>query len=124
MEPSQDRFRDAEAAFRRRPSNSSRTELVAAAVALLLAGVESPNLVVLAGEDSADLEEVSEYLDATLRDLGLPPLDQVSIALRTIDHVAQQIVDGRIAPRDGAAAIWDTFYPAASKLGPDVGRLA
>jgi hypothetical protein len=98
--------------------------LVAAAVELLIAGVDSPNLVVLAGEDSADLDEVAEYLGATLRDLGLRPLDQVSIALRTIDHAAQEILDGRLAPRDGAAAIWDAYYPAGSKLGPDVSRLA
>lgn len=117
-------FRDAEAAFRVRRSNASRNDLVAAAVALLLAGVDSPNLRVLAGEDSADLLEVSEYLDATLQGLGLVPLDDMSIAVRTIDQVAQQILDGSIAPRDGAVAIWNAYFPAASSLGPDVDRLA
>lgn len=122
--PEHEAFRDAEAAFRRQPSSASRADLVAAAVALLVAGVDSPNLVALAGEDTADLDEVAAYLDATLQDLGLRPLDQTSIARRTIDHVSQQILDGRIPPRDGAAAIWDAFYPAASALAPDIGRLA
>lgn len=124
-EPAQfEEFRDAEAAFRQRQSSESQAGLIAAAVGLLVAGVESPNLAVLAGEDSADPYEVASCLEATLRDLGLPPLDDGSVATRTISRITEQVLEGSMAARDGAAAICDAWLPASDSLGPDLSHLA
>jgi hypothetical protein len=98
--------------------------VIDAAVALLVDGFDTPNLRILAGEDSGDLHEVSAYPASTLRDLGLQPLDERAIALRTIDRVVQNVLDGSMAARDGAAAIYDAWLSASETLGLDVSRLA
>jgi hypothetical protein len=123
-EPQLDAFRDAEAAFRLSASDATRAALVDAAVGLMVAGVESPNLATLAGADFDDYYEVRNYLDATIRDLGLAVLDDRSIAIRTIDRIVRNVMDGSLAPRAGAAAIYDAWLPAAHLLGPDLSHLA
>jgi hypothetical protein len=102
----QDRFsalRRAEASFRSRPSDPAQSRLIASAVDLLVLGFDTPNLRILAGEDSADTGEVSYYLNATLGDLGLRPLDDRAGVLMVLDEIAADLIDGRLEPADGGS---------------------
>jgi hypothetical protein len=125
----QDRFsalRRAEASFRSQPSDSAQTRLIASAVDLLVLGFDTPNLRIIAGEDSADTGEVSYYLNATLGDLGLRPLDDRAVVLMVLDEIAADLIDGRLEPRTAARLLWDTWHPKSWDIdfGPEAQALA
>jgi hypothetical protein len=119
-------LRRAEASFRYQPSTSTQARLIASAVDLLVLGFDTPNLRILAGEDSADLDEVANYLDATLADLGLEPLDDRAVVLAVLDDIATDLIDGRLEPQVAARMLWDTWNPKSWDLdfGPEASALA
>ncbi len=128
-EPDQDPFaalRQAEAAFRHSPSEPARSRLVASAVDLLVLGFDTPNLRILAGEDSADTPEVTHYVEATLGDLGLVPLGDRATVLTVLDQIASDLIDGRLEPRSAARLLWETWNPKSWNLdfGPEAQTLA
>jgi hypothetical protein len=95
-------------------------------VDLLVLGFDTPNLRILAGEDSADTPEVTHYLEATLGDLGLVPLGDRATVLAVLDEIASDLIDGRLEPRTAARLLWDTWNPKSWNLdfGPEAQRLA
>jgi len=82
-------------------------ELPVAAAAALERGFDSPALRVLAGLTGDDLVEVPEYLDRALAELDVEIPERRDAVLHLARAVATEIVDGTLAPSDGAARIWD-----------------
>jgi len=98
---------------------------VAAAVELLVAGADTPNLRILAGEDRADPREVEEILDATLRDLGLPPLDETGAVLVVARDLARRAIGDEGMATDVAPLIWRLYVRRiGTELPPAFVRLA
>lgn len=104
------RLRSAEARFRLDLSDWTKQAVVDAAAGLLAAGVSTPALDTLAGEDRAEWREVLRYLDQCLAELGMAPLDQVPAALLLLDEMAADLLAGRAEPETAAEAIWRAAY--------------
>lgn len=88
-------FRVAEAAFRLEPSEWTQPDVIKAAVQLVSAGLDGPNLATLAGDDHADWREVRRALDLALQDLGQEPLGLTQAFRVLLDRAATDLVDGR-----------------------------
>jgi len=106
-----ERLRDAEAAFRLEPGRGS-TALVAVAVDMLVAGVSTPGITGLAGDDAAPSEDVERDFGAVLRELGLTALTPADSALRMAREIAHALGAGTVAPRDAATRLWTLFVAA------------
>ncbi len=116
-----DRLRDAEARFRLRRVRAS-TEVVEAAVGLLLEGIDLPEVAIVAGDDRVDDRELENDLDRALAALGLGAMTFEEAAVRYAGSVAAELLDGRQDPKSAAATLWslwvDTDYAdALSDLG-------
>lgn len=85
-------------------------EAVGLAARLVAAGIDGDGLVELASQpaDSTKLSgfEVERLLRATLAELGLPVPSRDSAAWTTARWIATAIVDGVIAPGEGARRLW------------------
>lgn len=128
-ERDQDRFaalRQAEAAFRLAPSERTRQAIVGSAADLLVRGVDTPSLRILAGEDAADVPEVTRHLDASLAELELDPLDDRAVVLRVLDSIAADLIGGRLEPRAAARLLWEAWHPQSWDIdfGPEADKLA
>jgi hypothetical protein len=121
-----DDLRFAEARFRVWRDRDAIAALVDAAVALLVAGADAPNLRILAGEDHAEPDEVEVVLDATLSDLGLDPLDRLTAILSVAEELAQRVIGDEGAATEVAPILWRLFArePMGSELPPAFVRLA
>lgn len=84
----------------------TREALVAAAVDALTAGCDSPSQRLLAGLDPSDAAEVDAAAGRSLDELGLTLPSPEAAAMRLAQRIAQDVVDGRTPPYDGAQAIW------------------
>jgi hypothetical protein len=84
-------------------------DVVDAAVGLLVAGIDTPNLRILAGEDRADRTEVENVLAATLRDFGREPLDHRAAALLVARDLAASVVADDRRAAEIAPAIWRLY---------------
>lgn len=82
-------------------------ELSAAAVAALEGGLDSPALRTLAGFYESDVSEARALLFKALGELHLPPPTPKEAVLDLARECAAQILDGTIAPHEGARRIWD-----------------
>jgi hypothetical protein len=118
--PDLDSLRDAEAAFRLDATPANAADVVDAAVDLLVHGVDTPNLRILAGHDRADASELKEDLDATLGDLGFEPFDAAAAALHQIDDLARRLLEDSVDPQEGCQRVWATYvrgdYPRGHEL--------
>jgi hypothetical protein len=105
------RLRDAEARFRLGRFEASH-DVIAAAVDLLVDGVDLSELAVLAGDDRADDRELERDLDRAMKALGLMPLsiDQAVIRLATV--LANDVLAGRGDMKAAAQAVWDLWLAA------------
>ncbi|WP_405774318.1 hypothetical protein [Streptomyces sp. NBC_00859] len=113
---------DHDRAVWQRPSEG---QLVQLGLDALLAGVESPSLVLLAGLVPGEYGEARELFDAALEELGLLPLLPEALAEARWTAAlwwARRIVTADLDPVRGARLIW---LEAAAELGyPDVlGRI-
>ncbi len=98
-------FRVAEASFRLEPSEWTRPGVINAAVHLLAAGLDGPNIATLAGEDHADWRELDRSLDLALQDLGQEPLARTRAFELLLDSTASDLAGGRIASAVAAKQI-------------------
>jgi hypothetical protein len=120
MDPARfDRLRDAEAALRlRRPR--ARERVIDSAVALMLDGVDLPEVVIVAGDDRVDDRELERDLDRALTALGLELLQIGGAAFRLATAIANDILVGAGDLRASARSVWDLWLAA----GPTDNRLA
>jgi hypothetical protein len=89
------------------------TDLPAVACDALLEGLDSPSLVLLAGEtNSAVPADLAELLVRALAELGLPPPPQRELADRVLRYSCWCIVTERTTPLRGARAIDRLIYEA------------
>jgi hypothetical protein len=104
-----DDFRLAEADLRVWQNRDAVAEVVAAAVSLLESGLDTPNLRILAGEDHAEADEVERFLDATLHDLGLVPLQRRDAVLAVASRLARRALADEASAEEVAPALWQLF---------------
>jgi hypothetical protein len=76
------------------------------AVKALLRGCESPTVAVLAGMTRPTRGDVEDEVRDLLLELKLSRPSQRAALKSVVDHVAQQIVSGTLAPPKGARRIW------------------
>jgi hypothetical protein len=83
-------------------------DYIAWAVGLLESGFDSRHLRILAGLDgNASLFETEDYFARTNRELGLSvPSKEEAIRAYSV-HIAEQIVDARLSPRDGVKRLFN-----------------
>jgi hypothetical protein len=81
-------------------------DLPAVAAQLLQAGIESPDVVELAGMTRPIRSEAAPVVARALAELGLPPMDRTAALWRLAYEYARRIADSEIPPRDGAGALW------------------
>jgi hypothetical protein len=76
------------------------------AVDLLSEGIESPAIIELAGLNRPTLSEVAPLVERVLRENSLEPMERTAAYWRASYSVARDIVNGKLAPRDGAGRLW------------------
>jgi len=114
MDPARfDRLRDAEAALRLR-RHRARERVIETAVALVLGGVNLPEVAIVAGDDRVDDRELERDLDRALRALGLELLDIENSALRLATAIANEILVGAGDMRASARSVWDLWLAAGT----------
>lgn len=94
-------------------------QLIQAGLDALIAGVESPSLVMLAGLFRSEEPEAPALFDQVLEELGLgfrPPADPRAAKWAMAYWIAGQIADGTLDPAVGTHHIWadiayDLGYP-------------
>ena len=111
--PAVDAFRRAEARLMLGWSVADQQGLIDAAGDLLLAGIDTPSLRILAGEDRADRHEVAQYLRATLVELGLRPLHTGEAADLVAEDLARSLVAGIVSAQAAAEQIWQFLADSA-----------
>ncbi len=75
------------------------------AVALLVAGFDSPELVRVAGDVAPDPREVRDRFERALDETGLR-VERTTARIVLTRHVCNEIVAGRLDPYDGAQVVW------------------
>ncbi|MFE6041054.1 hypothetical protein [Streptomyces sp. NPDC056452] len=93
--------------------------LIQVGLDVLIAGVESPSLAMLAGLLRSEEPDAPALFDQVLEELGLlsrPPADPRAAKWAMAYWIAGQIVDGSLHPATGAHLIWadvacDLNYP-------------
>jgi hypothetical protein len=74
---------------------------------LLLAGVESPALVELAGMvDATSYWQVAPVVERAFDEAGLPPIPHEAALWRQAYATARRIASGAVTPRAGATTLW------------------
>jgi hypothetical protein len=112
-----DRLRDAEAALRLR-RHGARHLVIDAAVALLLTGVDVPQMAVVAGDDRVDDRELQQDLDEALIALGVDPMDIEGAALRIATAIAHDVLAGQADKRAAARSLWAIWLDSGSPDNP------
>jgi hypothetical protein len=76
------------------------------ATELLIAGVESPSMVRLAGMIGGTYWDIQPAIDQVFAEAGLAPVDERTARWRLAYEVARQIVAAELTPLDGASRLW------------------
>lgn len=101
------------------------TGVVAAATALMIAGVDVPGIVALAGDDHADHDEVLRDLHQASSELGLEPLTADEAVTRAVRSLARAYLNGDIPVAKAARDVWRVFVETDFQVrSDDVRRLA
>jgi hypothetical protein len=108
-----DRLRDAEAALRLR-RHRARQQVIDAAVALVLGGVNLSEVAILAGDDRVDDRELERDLDRALTALGVDLLDIKGAALRLATAIADDVLAGSGDMRASARSVWEIWLASGS----------
>jgi hypothetical protein len=103
-----ERLRDAEARFRLRRHRAEEA-VVDAAVSLLAAGVDTPEVAIVAGDDRVEHGELGLDLDRALVALELEPLTVQMAGLRLAIAIAREIVAGEGDLRAAAQELWELW---------------
>ena len=77
------------------------------AAALLVEGVDTPALRVVAGLQSPSRSDLQPWLERYFDEAGLPRITDDDARWRVAYDTARDIVAGSIAPRDGARLMWE-----------------
>jgi hypothetical protein len=87
-------------------------EAVWLACDLLVAGVETPTLLELAGESPTrlTLAETVPLVRKMLAELGVEPIDTSQAPWVVARNVARQMIAGDLPPEDGARSLWDLWW--------------
>ncbi|MDU0293554.1 hypothetical protein [Saccharothrix longispora] len=90
----------------------SPDEAVWLACDLLVAGVETPALLELAGESPTRLTfaDAAPLVRQTLAELGAEPLDASQAPWVIARDVARQMIAGGLLPEDGARSLWGLWW--------------
>jgi hypothetical protein len=94
-------------------------QLIKLALDAVVAGIDSPALVLLAGLSRKEEPEAHELFALACDELGLAPAlpaDPSAARWELIHRVSELIVAGQLAPEDGAWLIWqswDEFWPSS-----------
>lgn len=107
--PSTAEFRRAEAAFVISPDAASIAGVVAASVQLLEAGVDTPHVRMLAGDDRASTYEIEKDFRLALDELGLEPLDYRGAVLEISRELVGRVLANEVRPSEVAPKIWSMF---------------
>jgi hypothetical protein len=88
----------------------SADDLPKVGIDALTDGLDTPSLRLLAGESSSDCEEARRLFEKSLIELGIaiPTLDEAGIVVSR--SIAQEVIDGKLDPYEGASRIWDSVY--------------
>ena len=87
--------------------------MVDAAVALLVAGIDAPELRIVAGDDRADSRELRLDLDRALVAFGLQPISPQAAGIRLAIPIARDIVAGHASDvRIAAKELWALWLAA------------
>jgi hypothetical protein len=78
-----------------------------AAVAALEDGLDSPALRALAGLSSAEIDEARLLFERALAELKVPMPSPRDAVTRVAREIAAKVVDGTVAPYQGAKRIWE-----------------
>jgi hypothetical protein len=93
----------------------SAEDVVDAAVRVLADQVDSPTLVLLAGVHHREaVQEVPELLPRVLHELAIPipPRDTYELKVEAGKELARMFLEGHLAPKEAAAAIYQLFVPS------------
>ena len=99
-------------------------ELPAIAVQALEAGYDSLFLRQLAGAQGCDPQEARTLFTRAIKELKIPMPSAAEAALAAARIIAQEVVNGKVAPYDGARRIWFKLYtrfPEIQQFVPFVG---
>jgi hypothetical protein len=90
---------------------------------LLMAGVETPAVVELAGESPTQLTlgDAVPLVRQVLAELGVEPVDTTQAAWVVARGVARQMITGDLPPEDGAATLWGLWWACDTAL--EIGRM-
>ncbi|MDQ2587915.1 hypothetical protein CKY47_28785 [Saccharothrix yanglingensis] len=90
----------------------SPDEAVWLACDLLVAGVETPALLELAGESPTrlTLADAAPLVRQTLAELGAEPIDASQAPWVIARDVARQMIAGGLLPEDGARSLWGLWW--------------
>ena len=105
-------------------------ELPDIAATALTHGIESKSLIVLAGLNGSDTDEVRKLFEQALCELGCGRMEKIDAVRNYARSVSTAILESELAPLDGAKQIWkatlnaeisefhelDAFIYAASEL--------
>ena len=83
-------------------------------MALVLDGVDLPEVAIVAGDDRVDDRELERDLDRALTALGLQQLDIEGSALRLATGIANDILVGAGDMRASARSVWDLWLAAGA----------
>lgn len=90
-------------------------ELPIIAAELLGLGIKSESLIKLSELNKPTIEEVGELFNDFLKQINLQPIEVEKAAMIVAENIAQQIIDGEIAPYDGAKKICIDAYMNANQ---------
>jgi hypothetical protein len=77
------------------------------ATELLTEGFDCEALRLLAGLTSIEGADVSNLFEQAMRELGVPPLSKREAVIGYTRLISDEILQGKIAPYDGAKKIWN-----------------
>lgn len=88
---------------------------------LLVAGVETPAVMELAGESPTGLTrgDAEPLVRRMLSEMGIEPLDTGQAAWIVARDIARQMVDGGLPAEDGAAMLWGLWWDCDN--APEIG---
>jgi hypothetical protein len=86
---------------------------------LLVRGVDSPSVRLLAGMSTTDNNEVRAVCRTALRELGIESPSPREAAILVATEVANRITAGAVSPYDGAKEIWNIAVRLPLEHFPD-----
>lgn len=98
-------------------------EAVRLACDLLVAGVETPALLELAGESPTGLllSDAIPLARQVLTELGIAPIDATRAPWVVARDIAREVIAGGLQPEDGARSLWGLWWSCDN--APEIGLM-